>query len=161
MIPAAMQMHFQQSMLIVKSHQVLSRNARSVQVFSIAIKPARDQIGPSTRKFAQRLQLNVIPISSNSSEQCAYCRKASFSLKRCTKCEFTQYCSQDCWQKHWPQHEACCSNETLQLLSSCAFCGSWTTLIKETSCLLKVWQSEVLQEGVPNQILEGTHNSVC
>jgi MYND finger len=34
---------------------------------------------------------------------CAYCGKASDSLKMCTRCKLARYCSRDCQSEHWGQ----------------------------------------------------------
>jgi hypothetical protein len=78
------------------------------------------------------------PGPSTSSQKCSYCRKASFDLKNCAKCKAVQYCSQDCLQKHLPEHEELCKyiaevNEMRQ--PECAFCGSvFNTLFTCKKC---------------------------
>ena len=78
------------------------------------------------------------------SQKCAYCKNASFTLKKCTKCAAVQYCSQDCLQNHLPEHKVVCRyitemNEVCQ--PSCGFYGSCPE--KLFSCK-KVWKGGVL-----------------
>ena len=45
-------------------------------------------------------------------EKCAACGKAEeqeLSLKICTRCQCTKYCSRDCQARHWKQHKLQCT----------------------------------------------------
>ena len=59
----------------------------------------------------KKVCMESVSIKSNEFSQikCAYCKKASFTLKKCTKCEAVQYCSQDCLQNHLPEHKDACT----------------------------------------------------
>ena len=43
-------------------------------------------------------------------EQCAHCgtRGVAESIRRCTGCHVTRYCSRDCQKGHWSRHKAAC-----------------------------------------------------
>ena len=78
----------------------------------------------------KKVCVESVSITSNEFSQikCAYCKKASFILKKCTKCEAVQYSSQNCLQNHLPEHKDACKyitemDEIRQ--PSCAFCGSY------------------------------------
>ncbi|KAJ7248245.1 hypothetical protein B0H12DRAFT_1123755 [Mycena haematopus] len=49
------------------------------------------------------------PLSSS----CAVCHneteKSRKSLKQCSKCELTRYCSVDCQRTDWSRHKVCCA----------------------------------------------------
>ena len=40
---------------------------------------------------------------------CAYCRKRPGELQRCRGCKVTKYCSDECYDAHWPTHKAVCA----------------------------------------------------
>jgi hypothetical protein len=39
---------------------------------------------------------------------CSQCGESDISLKICTKCRLTFYCSNSCQRKHWPVHKKWC-----------------------------------------------------
>ena len=40
--------------------------------------------------------------------KCAYCKKSSADLKKCTKCSSVQYCDRACQRNDWPEHKKVC-----------------------------------------------------
>jgi hypothetical protein len=46
--------------------------------------------------------------SMNGNNCCAACKKVSQSLKRCSRCQSTVYCSVECQRQHWAQHKMVC-----------------------------------------------------
>jgi hypothetical protein len=46
--------------------------------------------------------------SMNDNNCCAACKKVSQSLKRCSRCRSTVYCSVECQHQHWAQHKMVC-----------------------------------------------------
>lgn len=55
---------------------------------------------------------NITSTASSTPAQCAFCDKTAspdVSLKRCAKCQTTQYCSRDCQKADWKQHKKLCT----------------------------------------------------
>ena len=48
-------------------------------------------------------------VSSNCLPKCAYCKKSSANLKKCTKCSRVQYCDRACQGNDWPEHKKVCT----------------------------------------------------
>ena len=46
--------------------------------------------------------------SVNENSCCSACKKVSQSLKRCSRCRSTVYCSVECQRQHWAQHKMAC-----------------------------------------------------
>ena len=42
------------------------------------------------------------------SQKCSFCSKQAKELKKCTRCNNTQYCDRNCQQKHWASHKNTC-----------------------------------------------------
>lgn len=69
--------------------------------------------------------------SATTSNQCASCGKAADSgvtLKRCAKCQTTQYCSRDCQKAHWKDHKKVCSKQASGLASASASASTSTSV---------------------------------
>ena len=42
------------------------------------------------------------------SQKCSFCSRQAKELKKCTRCNNTQYCDRTCQQKHWASHKNTC-----------------------------------------------------
>ncbi len=49
---------------------------------------------------------------------CAFCKKRSFTSKKCSKCKQVSYCSKTCQTRHWKAHKRTCIPATANLLLS-------------------------------------------
>ncbi|XP_046456442.1 uncharacterized protein LOC124203702 [Daphnia pulex] len=56
----------------------------------------------------ESLNRSTLGRSVNDSNCCAACNKVSPSLKRCSRCRSTVYCSVECQHQHWSQHKIVC-----------------------------------------------------
>lgn len=59
--------------------------------------------------------------STTNSDQCASCNKKAgtgATLKRCAKCQTTQYCSRDCQKTHWKEHKKVCARQAAAVASA-------------------------------------------
>ena len=76
--------------------------------------------------------------SPSTRTSCVWCAKevAAKSMRECSKCHETVYCSERCEQTHWPQHWQKCIQLSLANVAICAACEH--TLSRCPRCK-KVW----------------------
>ena len=76
--------------------------------------------------------LNTLPKVGGVS--CNWCKKLTFTAKRCGRCSATSYCSKRCQTSHWPEHKYVCNN-----LLKCTCCKSSVekARVKKPSCQCK------------------------
>ena len=58
----------------------------------------------------------LVDDNSKSLKHCNYCNRAIESLKMCSRCKSTNYCSSKCQEKHWKEHKSLC--EAIHMLKT-------------------------------------------
>ncbi|XP_064615529.1 uncharacterized protein LOC135479570 [Liolophura sinensis] len=86
---------------------------------------------------------------------CSNCKTYVGTLKRCTACKNTAYCSKSCQLEHWPEHKANCklssqdtSKDSMNGGRRCAYCNTNVGQLKScTRCRTTAYCSKSCQLG--------------